>query len=286
MKFIVAVLAGLFGATSALAADLAAPVYTKAPVYVDPGYNWTGFYLGGNLGYSWGRSSDTSTFTNGGGTLLSTSVGRSNLDGVVGGGQAGYNRQMQGWVWGLEGDIQGTGERGSRDISCATGLCTPSTVTTTTTTRAATGFFGAVLPLITTTTTTITPGAAIPATLTQKIDWFGTVRARGGVLVTPRVLFYATGGLAYGQVNSSETIGGSPFSSSDTRVGYTVGGGIEGAIGGNWTAKLEYLFVDLGRTSGSFATAIPASGGGTLASNYSSRVTDNVLRFGVNYNFR
>jgi hypothetical protein len=63
--------------------------------------------------------------------------------------------------------------------------------------------------------------------------WFGTVRARGGVLVTPRVLFYATGGLAYGQVNSSETIGGSPFSSSDTRVGYTVGGGIEGAIGGN-----------------------------------------------------
>jgi outer membrane immunogenic protein len=94
-----------------------------------------------------------------------------------------------------------------------------------------------------------------------------------------------------GQVNSSETINGSPFSSSQTRVGYTVGGGIEGAIGGNWTAKLEYLFVDLGRTSGSFATAIPASGGGavtsgTLASNYSSHVTDNLLRFGVNYNFR
>ena len=113
-----------------------------------------------------------------------------------------------------------------------------------------------------------------------------TVRARGGVLVTPRVLFYATGGLAYGQVNSSETISGSSFSASDIRVGYTVGGGIEGAIGGNWTAKLEYLFVDLGRTSGSFATTIPASGGGTLASNYSSHVTDNVLRFGVNYNFR
>ena len=282
MKFIVAVLAGLFGATSALAADLPAPVYTKAPVYVDPGYNWTGFYLGGNIGYSWGRSSDTSTFTNGAGTLLSTSIGRSNLDGIVGGGQAGYNWQMQSWVWGLEGDIQGTGERGSRDISCATGVCTPSMVTTTTTTVP--GFFAAAPPTIT--TTTITPGLAIPATLTQKIDWFGTVRARGGVLVTPRVLFYATGGLAYGQVNSSETIGGSPFSSSDTRVGYTVGGGIEGAIGGNWTAKLEYLFVDLGRTSGSFATAIPASGGGTLASNYSSHVTDNVLRFGVNYNFR
>jgi outer membrane immunogenic protein len=287
MKFIVAVLAGLFGATSALAADLPAPVYTKAPVYVDPGYNWTGFYLGGNLGYSWGRSSDTSSFTNGAGTLLSTSIGSSNLDGIVGGGQAGYNWQMQSWVWGLEGDIQGTGERGSRDISCATGVCTPSTITTTT--RTVPGFFAAAPPTIT--TTTITPGLAIPATLTQKIDWFGTVRARGGVLVTPRILFYATGGLAYGQVNSSETISGSAFSASDTRVGYTVGGGIEGAIGGNWTAKLEYLFVDLGRTSGSFATTIPASGGGAvtsgaLASNYSSHVTDNVLRFGVNYNFR
>jgi outer membrane immunogenic protein len=282
MKFIVAVLAGLFGANSALAADLPAPVYTKAPVYVDPGYNWTGFYLGGNLGYSWGRSSDTSSFTNGAGTSLSTSIGSSNLDGIVGGGQAGYNWQMQSWVWGLEGDIQGTGERGSRDINCATGVCTPSTVTTTT--RTAPGFFAAAPPTIT--TTTITPGLAIPATLTQKIDWFGTVRARGGVLVTPQILFYATGGLAYGQVNSSETISGSAFSASDTHVGYTVGGGIEGAIGGNWTAKLEYLFVDLGRTSGSFATTIPASGGGTLASNYSSHVTDNVLRFGVNYNFR
>ena len=278
MKFIVAVLAGLFGVTSALAADLPAPVYTKAPVFVDPGYNWTGFYLGGNLGYSWGRSNDTSSFTNGAGTALSTSVGGSNLDGIVGGGQAGYNWQMQSWVWGLEGDIQGTGERGSRDISCATGVCTPST----TTTRTVPGFFAVALPTITTTT----PGPAIAASLTQKIDWFGTIRARGGVLVTPRVLFYATGGLAYGQVNSSESISGSPFSASDIRVGYTVGGGIEGAIGGNWTAKLEYLFVDLGRTSGSFATAIPASGGGTLASNYSSHVTDNVLRFGVNYNFR
>jgi outer membrane immunogenic protein len=117
------------------------------------------------------------------------------------------------------------------------------------------------------------------------------VRARAGILVTPRVLLYATGGLAYGEVNSSETIGGSSFSASDTRVGYTVGGGIEGAIGGNWTAKLEYLYVDLGRTSGSFATATPALGAGvvpngTLTSSYNSHITDNVLRVGVNYNFR
>jgi outer membrane immunogenic protein len=96
---------------------------------------------------------------------------------------------------------------------------------------------------------------------------------------------YATGGLAYGEVNSNETIAATSFSNSETLVGYTVGAGIEGAIGGNWTAKLEYLYVDLGRTTGPFATTIPALGGGTLTSSYSSHVTDNILRVGLNYRF-
>ena len=261
MKLVIAVLAGLFATTSAMAADLPARTYTKAPVMVDPGYNWSGFYIGGNIGYSWGRSSDTTTFTNGVGTLFTTSAS-SNLDGVVGGGQVGYNWQTQNWVWGLEADIQGTDERGSRDITCPIGACTPPIV-------------GALF----------VPGPAVPATLSQKIDWFGTVRARGGILVTPRVLLYATGGLAYGNVNTSETIAGVGFSNDDLRVGYSVGAGIEGAIGGNWTARLEYLYVDLGRTSGSFATTIAAFGGGTVTSNYNSRITDNVLRVGVNYKF-
>jgi outer membrane immunogenic protein len=274
MKLIVAVLAGLFGTASALAADLPARTYTKAPVMVDPGYNWTGFYAGGNIGYSWGRSSDTSTFTNGAGAVLSTSTGSSNLDGVVGGGQAGYNWQMQNWVWGLEADIQGTDERGSRDISCPTGICTPGTIPP--------GFFALVI---------VTPGAAVAASLNQKIDWFGTVRGRAGVLVDSKVLLYATGGLAYGEVKSSEIVGGvAGFSSTSTNVGYTVGAGVEGVIGGNWTAKLEYLYVDLGRVSGAFGTTIPAFGAGvvpsgTLTSYYSSRITDNVLRVGVNYKF-
>src|SRR6201996_4999303 len=118
MKLIIAVLAGLFGTASALAADLPARTYTKAPVMVDPGYNWSGFYIGGNVGYSWGRSSDTTTYTNGAGATLFTAAGSSNLDGVVGGGQIGYNGQTQNGVGGLEADIQGTGERGSRDVSC------------------------------------------------------------------------------------------------------------------------------------------------------------------------
>lgn len=252
-------------ATGALAADLPVKTYTKAPVYVEPVFDWTGFYVGGNVGYSWGRSSDTSTVTNGAGTVLFTSAGRTNLDGVVGGGQIGYNWQIQSWVFGLEADIQGTDEKGTRNFTCPTGTCTPT--------------FGVIA---------VFPGPALPVALSQKIDWFGTVRGRIGFLAIPQVLFYATGGFAYGEVDSKETIGlAAPqaFSQSNTSVGWTVGAGVEGAIGGNWTARLEYLYVDLSKVSGSFATTQAAFGGGAIISSYSSRVTDNIVRVGINYKF-
>ena len=260
----IAALASLL-TTSAFAADLAPRMYTKAPAPVVAVYDWTGFYIGGNIGYSWGRSSDTSTLTNGAGTVLLTSAGSSNLDGIVGGGQIGYNWQLQNWVWGLEADIQGTDEKGTRNFVCPGGVCMP-------------------LPPA---NLAVVVGTPVPVALSQKIDWFGTVRARAGVLVDPKVLLYATGGLAYGGVNTSETIGVVPvgFSSTNTHAGWTVGAGVEGVIGGNWTVKLEYLYVDLGRFSGSLATTIAASGGGVLTSNYSSRITDNILRVGVNYRF-
>jgi outer membrane immunogenic protein len=100
-------------------------------------------------------------------------------------------------------------------------------------------------------------------------------------------LLYATGGLAYGQVDTKETIGGPVLLSAPTttNVGWTAGAGIEGAIGGGWTARLEYLYVDLGKVNGSFVTAIPALSGGVIVSNYSSHITDNVVRFGINYKF-
>ena len=168
----------------ASAADLGARPYTKAPVMVEPIYNWTGFYIGGNVGYSWGRSSDTSTLTNGAGTVLFTSADRASMDGVIGGAQIGFNWQVQNWVWGLEADIQGSDQKGGRSFLCPTGVCTPT--------------FGVLA---------VFPGPAVPVALDQKLEWFGTVRGRVGVLATPKVLFYATGGLAYGEVNTSATIG-------------------------------------------------------------------------------
>ncbi len=86
---------------------------------------------------------------------------------------------------------------------------------------------------------------------------------RAGVLVTPTV----------------------PAAHHNHQCGWTVGAGIEGAIGGNWIAKLEYLYIDLGRVSGSFLTTSAALGGGVITSNFRSRITDNVLRVGVNYRF-
>jgi outer membrane immunogenic protein len=246
--------------TGAFAADLAARPYSKAPVYVEPVYNWTGFYIGGNVGYSWGRSRDTATLTTGAGTVLFTDTLSHNMDGVVGGGQIGYNWQTSNWLWGLEADFQGTGQRGDHVFICPAGICTPGLAA---------------------------PGPAVPVALDQKLEWFGTFRGRVGVAVVPTVVLYATGGLAYGDVKTSATVAGLGTTSSDNvRVGWTVGGGVEAALGNSaWTAKLEYLYMDIGRSAGTFATTTGALGGGTLVATYNSRVTDNIVRAGLNYRF-
>jgi outer membrane immunogenic protein len=123
----VTAVASLF-ATGAFGADLPMRTYTKAPVFVEPVFNWTGFCLGGHMGYSWGRSSDTSTLTNSAGTILFASSDKTALNGVVGGGQIGYNWQIQNFVWGLEADIQGTNEKGGRNFVCPAGVCIPTPV--------------------------------------------------------------------------------------------------------------------------------------------------------------
>ena len=250
--------------TSAFAADLAPRTYTKAPVMVDPGFNWSGFYVGGNVGYSWGRSGNSETLSSvATGAALFTNTSRNDVNGVIGGGQVGYNWQTSNWLFGLEADIQGSGEKGSSTIVCLACGSGPSD---------------------------------LMANLTQKLNWFGTFRGRAGVLATPTVLLYATGGLAYGEVDTGGSITGPTLQvplatvafpgTSSTRAGWTVGAGVEGRIAGNWTAKLEYLYMDLGTVNaGPFATTILGTTRNALAASYSSHFTDNILRVGVNYNF-
>ncbi len=289
---VVAAIAMLF-APGAFATDLAlphdtTPRYTKAPPMVDPGYDWSGFYAGVNVGYGWGRSSTVGSFNDAtSGELLSSTANKFDMNGVTGGGQVGYNWQRANWVFGLEADIQASGQKGSTTAVCAgasgtlNGLCTL-------------GHHGDIVN---------NPGLPVTSDLTEKLEWFGTVRGRVGSTITPSVLVYATGGLAYGEISTTETVTGTnisglpgqdgatrtpvaaSFSNSTTKVGWTAGAGVEGALGGNWTAKLEYLYLDLGTVSGSFTTPIVAPSGAFLATGYSSHVTDNVLRAGVNYRF-
>jgi outer membrane immunogenic protein len=132
------------------------------------------------------------------------------------------------------------------------------------------------------TTTTSTTTAAL--TNEEKLPWVGTLRARIGILPSQKWLVYATGGLAYGEVQSSGsvTVGGTTASgSSDSvRAGWTAGGGVEAALWGAWSVKVEYLYVDLGHVSDTY------TGTGIFTPVMTnSHVTDNIVRAGLNYHF-
>jgi outer membrane immunogenic protein len=207
-------------ATASFAADLPRQMPAKAPAYVPVAYNWTGFYLGINGGYGWGRSS-----WDGFGS------GNFNTNGGMIGGTVGYNWQGVGspWVFGLEGDIDWANIKGSFNNAFCAGCETKS-------------------------------------------EWLATVRGRLGYSLD-RVMPYITGGLAVGDIHANVPgFGGM----SDTRAGWTIGGGIEAAIVDRWTAKVEYLYTDLGSSSCSAAAC-------GIATNVSAR--NNLLRAGLNYRF-
>jgi outer membrane immunogenic protein len=254
---------GTLVAAPAFAADM--PLKAPPPA-VAPAPLWTGFYLGVNVGYSWGNSSTTYTGTGTGFVPFTTSQ---SMDGVLGGGQIGYNWQFnQNWVFGLEADIQGTGQNGTASFPSITTVSPP------------------VLALSTTTVST--------GNLKQSLPWFGTLRARLGITPAPTWLVYATGGLAYGEIDNTasftttvSTPGGTASavassSANVTRAGWTIGGGVEGVITGGWTAKVEYLYMDFGRFKNAFIGP-PVGAYTTLGA--SSRVTDNIVRVGLNYHF-
>ena len=115
----------------------------------------------------------------------------------------------------------------------------------------------------------------------QKLEWFATLRGRLGVVATPDAIAYVTGGLAVGEVMTAGTVlgfdsNGNPVntivSSHNTKAGLAVGGGIEGRLAGNWTAKIEYLYVDL---SESHFVITGVSNGDRFG----------IVRAGLNYHF-
>ena len=266
MRMMLGSLAALAMITSASAADLPRKAPPPAPA---PVWNWTGFYIGINGGYSWGRSTrDLNFFNPLNGVLIASGTGGGrDLNGGLFGGQIGYNWQASNWVFGIETDAQWTGQRGSTTVVCAVVGCLPALA-------AAPAGFGTT------------------ATLSDKLEWFGTIRGRVGVLVAPSFLLYATGGGAYGSLKTDASLGtftatGIPVavaaSASSTKFGWTVGAGMEWMFASNWSAKIEYLYMDLGSISNS--VVLPVAAGFPLGANVTSRVTDNIIRGGINYRF-
>lgn len=202
-KIVFALGLAIMSVSAAGAADLprnSAPYYSAAPA---TGFNWSGGYVGANIGYNWGKITNTGT----------------NPSGLEGGLQGGYNWQNGQFVFGAETDLQLSG---ADDTFAPFKFSNP---------------------------------------------WFGTLRGRGGFAYS-NFLFYLTGGLAYGGLKAENGL----LTESKTHIGWTAGLGAEVGITSNWSAKAEYLYMDLGSRSYSLT--------GTT-NGYQA----NMIRLGLNYHF-
>jgi outer membrane immunogenic protein len=237
-KYLLATALVGLGSAPTIAADLAARPYTKAPALAAV-YDWTGFYFGVNAGVGLGRDRFQHDFL-GVGSVYSFYV---SPQGGFGGGQVGYNWQtgsaLGPIVFGVEADIQGAGLSDDR---------------------------------------TTFNEAVVLRNYSQKLDWFGTARGRVGIANGP-VLSYVTAGFAYANVktNANASFGGvtNTFANERTQGGWVVGSGVEAALGGNWTGKIEYLYLNLGNKSdiATLAAATPIN----------TELRENIFRVGLNY---
>lgn len=254
-------LGAIVASSSAGAADLP---FKAAPQAVAPAaYDWSGVYVGGHIGGGWA----TNDFSDPGlgivGTLLGVPVIQTtDSSGFIGGVQGGWNYQIGRFVVGTELDFSWADINGSKT----------------------TGFNPIGVP-----------GPAIfSRTLTANTDWTATSTVRLGY-ARDRWMFYTKAGAAFAHTNYTDnwTLNTVPSvalfagTGSETRVGWTVGTGIEWAFWNNWSAKLEYDFMDFGSKTAAINGAIlPAIAGGIPASFgvVNSQVISEV-KFGANYRF-
>jgi outer membrane immunogenic protein len=259
---------------------------------------WTGIYLGANLGYGWGDAAKGKTVLDQSSfclpahfhvecvSIIGVSPGENsfhsvNFRGVVGGGQVGFNLQQGPFVLGGVADMQGTSMAGSASGSTP---AAPYTVT---------HLFG---PPIGIETTTVNPGIDIRQRLSVALDRLATIRARAGYAIQDW-LFYGTGGVAIGHVKSKifltrpalDFLG--PLSMSGSRssdlTGWAAGGGTEYALSERWSFGIEYLHFDLGGWKVA-ATKIFTQNftlGSGLDLSVKQRFSGNLIRAAINYRF-
>jgi outer membrane immunogenic protein len=249
----------LLGGVAALALAAASPVMIGGAAAADmdlkapaPLWNWTGFYLGGNLAYGFGDGrtaikGDANTEAAIGAGLIPSSLAGGVAAGPLGGGQVGYNLQAGRFVYGIEADI---------DVGYVGGSQT-------------------------------SVNAPFTTSASQTLDYIGTVRGRLGIELWPTLLFYGTGGLAYGGVGASSSVTTptpcttpcGAVSGSTTLLGWTAGAGLEQVFAPRWTAKFEVLYYDLGSMNQQFNTAPPTFT--TINTSFKGAIA----RIGMNYKF-
>ncbi len=281
-KILLAAAATMAIAAPAFAADLPARTYSKAPVMVNPIYDWTGFYVGANAGGAWENSQTNYSYTTfpasappgfedafgtGPGGVSSAiaagfipgSLGKKNVGVFTAGGQFGYNAQFNQFVVGFEADLNWLNDSKKTTLFIASPNVAPLTNV---------------------------------ASSTAGLEWLGTVRGRFG-FAADRALFYVTGGLAYGEAKASsaaaisDTINTDLYagSLSKVRTGYTVGGGLEYAITNNISLKGEYLYYNLGSASYAVAPANSFATGEGIATVATQKFDGSIARAGINYRF-
>jgi outer membrane immunogenic protein len=239
-------------------------------------FRWSGFYMGVNGGAAFGQFSNSLSIANDppGNVILLDSLagvsatGSTDLSDTVftGGVQAGYNFQTGRVVWGIELDFN------SMRLDAAFGSNSFPNPTGT---------------------------AAFALHENASTSWLFTARPRLGWTITDRTLIYATGGVAVTKLDFSQDFSNRLFpplppetaSVSKTKVGWTVGGGLEAAIAERWTFKGEYLFTQFGseEAAGVAATTVSAGGGPptplSATFNNSVKLDVHILRAGINYKF-
>ncbi len=239
-----------FAGSVALAADLPiSPPPPPAPVFT-----WTGIYLGGQIGFAWGNGG-VGTFAAAGPSDVFTASFDGSAQGVIGGAHVGYNYQINQWVLGLEGSVDGTSLE-----KTVTGI--------------GSDFFGNTDAL----------------SFSTRSGIQGSIRARAG-FAWDRLLIYATGGVAFAGFDSGITdVGGfitngfqdATANFSNTRVGWTAGGGIEYAMTNSWSVRVEYRYSGFGNIMNAPFAGLVAPG---VIATSRRQLNENQLQGGLSYKF-
>jgi len=240
-KILLASVAAIGMSGTALAADLPAQMPVRAPAVVAPLFSWTGFYIGGHVGGGWADKDWTQTFSSFG-LALDRNVTRATADGFLGGAQAGFNWQVNQWLFGVEGDWSWTDAKG-----CSGHVVFPAYA-----------------------------GCA-------DVNWYATLAGRAGV-AWDRALFYAKGGVAFVDDDYFITFNGvqTTNTTNTIRAGWMVGAGLEYAFAPNWSAKVEYDFLDFHDGGNPFTyTANPVG----LVENWDIDQQVHVVKAGINFRF-